>query len=84
MIGAIKYALIGCDILLVVFAIFSVVYAVSVCSNYKNLRFAIDVVDASADFFADNKRIYFSACLFNALCLLTLIVGFAGCYGVYS
>jgi hypothetical protein len=54
------------------------------CSNYKNLKFAINVIDASADFLADNRRIYFSACFFNSLCLFTIILWVACCYGVYS
>lgn len=68
----------------VVFVILSIVYAVSLCSNFKNLKFAINVIDASADFLADNRRIYFSACLFNALCLFTILLWVACCYGVYS
>lgn len=84
MIGAMKYALIGCYVLSAVFAIFAVVYAVSVCSNYKNLKFAIDVIDAAADFLADNGKIYFSACLFNTLCLMTVILAVSSCFGVYS
>lgn len=84
MIGATKYALMGCYVLSVAFVIFAVVYAVSVCSNYKNLKFAINVIDAAADFLADNGKIHFSACLFNTLCLMTVILGVASCFGVYS
>lgn len=84
MITYMKYALTGCYGLSAVFAIFSLIYAVSVCSNYKNLKFAINVIDASADFLADNKKIYFSACLFNVLCLGTIVLWVACCYGVYS
>jgi hypothetical protein len=84
MVGAMKYALMGCYVLSAVFVIFAIVYAVSVCSNYKNLKFAIDVIDAAADFLADNGKIYFSACLFNTLCLMTVILGVASCFGVYS
>lgn len=84
MINSMNYAFIGCYILTAVFAIFSIVYAVTLCSNYKNLKFAINVIDASADFLADNRRIYFSACFFNSLCLVTIILWVACCYGVYS
>lgn len=84
MIGSMKYAFYGCYVFSAVFAIFSVVFAVSLCSNYKNLKFAINVIDASADFLADNRRIYFSACFFNALTLFTILLWIACCYGVYS
>lgn len=84
MIGSMEYATYACYILSATMAIFSVVYAVTLCSNYKNLTFAIDVIDASADFLADNRKIYFSACFFNLLCLSTIILWIACCYGVYS
>lgn len=84
MITSMKYSLNGCYGLMAIFAILSLLYAVSLASNYKNLKFAIDVIDASADFLADNRRIYFSACFFNALTLFTLLLWIACCYGVYS
>jgi hypothetical protein len=67
MISNIKYALTACYGLSAFFVILSIIYAVSVCSNYKNLKFAINVIDASSDFLADNRGIYLSACLFNVL-----------------
>jgi hypothetical protein len=84
MINSMNYAFYGCYLGSAVFAIFSIIYTVSLCSNYKNLKFAINVIDASADFLADNRKIYFSACLFNGLCLFTILMWIACCYGVYS
>jgi len=79
-----KYAATGCIGLCVAFAIFSIIFAVSVCSNHKNLKFAMDVIDASADFLSANRKIYSSACLFNVLQILTIFMWLACCYGVYS
>jgi len=84
MIDSMEYAKFGCYILAALFAILAIIFAVSLMANFKNLKFAINVIDASADFLADNRRIYFSACFFNALCLFTILLWIGCCYGVYS
>ena len=52
------YALTG------VFAVLAAIFACMICCGYQQLKTAIDVLDASADFLAGTKRIFLLPVIF--------------------
>ena len=73
-----------CYVMTIVFAVFSIVYAVSLCANYKNLKFAIGVIDASVHFLEANRKIYFSALLFNTMNIMIISIWMVCSFSIYS
>jgi hypothetical protein len=79
-IDAMHKILTGCWVSAGVFALLSIVYACLFCRNYKEFEFAIYVANASGGFLSHNRRIYFTAFLFNALTLSLTYFWIVFCY----
>lgn len=62
--------------LLITFSILSIVFFCMICCGRKSLQRAIDVIDASADFIAHNKRVIAVPILHFFLTLLVVIIWF--------
>jgi len=62
----------------ILFGIITFGFACCICCAYSSLKFAIDVIDASADFLAGTKRIILVPGLFFILSMLSIFI-WAGC-----
>lgn len=61
-------------ILTVVFGLLAVLFLLMICCGYQSLKLAIDVIDASADFLRETKRILFVPLLYFFLSMVFLII----------
>ena len=83
-INLLEAGYIVCYVFTILFAIFAIVYAVSLCSNFKNLKFAIEVIDASVHFLESSRKIFLSTMLFNALTVSVIFTWIICSCAIYS
>ena len=76
--------MIYCWIAIVLFALLGLIFLCAIICGFSHLKLAIDVIDASADFLDETKRVYFVP-LFFFLCSFVSIIIWGVCVvGVYS
>lgn len=67
-----------CFIAMIVFAVIAVIFLFMLCCKRKALGTAIDVIDASADYIADNKRVLLVPIVHSLIQFIVIGVWFAG------
>lgn len=68
----------------ILFGVLTLAFACCVVCGFRSLKLAIDVIDASADFLAETKRIIFVPVVYFVLILISISVWTGGFVSVYS
>jgi hypothetical protein len=76
--------MIYCWIAIVLFALLGVIFLCAVICGFSHLKLAIDVIDASADFLDDTKRVYLVPLFFFICSLVSILIWGACVIGVFS
>lgn len=66
------------------FSILSLLYLICICCGFKQLKAAINVIDASADFLRDTKKIIVVNIIYFLMSLITLFICLGGFVGILS
>ena len=66
------------------FALLGVIFLCAVICGFSHLKLAIDVIDASADFLDETKRVYFVPFYFFLCSFVSILVWTVCVIGVYS
>jgi hypothetical protein len=62
----------------ILFSITAVIYACVIFWSRKSIRLAVDVIDASADFVADNRRVFIVPLVFYGITSILFVVFILG------
>lgn len=72
------------NIAFICFLILGFIFLLVVCCQYRNIAAAINVIDASADFLAQTKRIIGVSFLFMVITVVVVIVWVSAVFCIYS
>lgn len=76
--------IIYCWVAIVLFALLGLIFLCAVICGFSHLKLAIDVIDASADFLDETKRVYFVPLFFFFCSFLSILIWGVCVIGVYS
>lgn len=68
----------------IVFLIFALIFLLIVCCQYRNISIAVKVIDASADFLAQTKRVVGVSFLFMVITVLVVFIWVTAIMCIYS